>query len=163
MARRDEEDFMRTLYDRAHWRPTLSAMTIALVAGLAASPAVGDEKDGTEAKLQSLTVQLKEHEVADTRHAATSELGKAEALRDKARTLTDKRSNREALARALDELEATLALVGAKIVHAEAKTKLAEQKAEMDKISAELAKTKASADELEKQQAALSSKIGGGK
>jgi hypothetical protein len=154
---------MRTLYDRVRWRPTLSALTIALVATLAASPAVGDEKNDAEAKLQAFTVQLKEHEVADTRHAATSELGKAEALRDKARTLTDKRSDRELLARTLDELEATLALVGAKIVHAEAKAKLAEQKAEMDKISAELAKTKAAADELEKQQAALASQLGGGK
>lgn len=154
---------MRTLYNRARWRPNLSALTIALVAGLAASPAVGDEKDDAEAKLQTFTVQLKEHEVADTRHAATAELGKAEALRDKALGLTDKRSDRDALVRTLDELEATLAVVGAKIVHAEAKAKLAEQKAEMEKITAELTKTKAAADELEKQQAALSSKLGGGK
>jgi len=154
---------MRTLYERARWRPNLTALTLALVAGLAASPAVGDEKDDAEARLQAFTVQLKEHEVADKGNAATSELGKAEALRDKARTLTDKRSDRELLARTLDELEATLALVGAKIVHAEAKTKLDAQKAEMQKISAELAKTKAAADELEKQQAALSSKLGGGK
>lgn len=154
---------MRTLYERARSRPTPSVLALALVLGLAASPAAGDEKDAGEAKLQALTVKLKEHEVADTRHAATTEIGTAEALRDKARTLTDKRSDRDALARALDELEATLELVGAKIVHAEAKAKLAEQQAEMKKIKTELEKTKAAADELEKQQAALGSKLGGGK
>jgi DNA polymerase I-like protein with 3'-5' exonuclease and polymerase domains len=142
----------------------MAVLAIAMVAGLAGSrSAVGEEKDDAEGRLQSFTVQLKEHEVADTRHAATSEIGKAEALRDKARTLTEKRSDREVLDRTLDELEATLALVGAKIVHAGAKAKLDEQKAKMGEIKAKLAKTKTSADELEKKQADMSSKLGGGK
>jgi cob(I)alamin adenosyltransferase len=153
---------MRTLYERARSRPTMAVLAIAMVAGLA-GPAVGEEKDDGEARLQAFTVQLKEHEVADTRHAATSEIGKAEALRDKARTLTEKRSDREALARTLDELEATLALVGAKIVHASAKAKLDEQESKMNELEAQVAKTKAEADKLEKQQAELSSKLGGGK
>jgi chromosome segregation ATPase len=155
---------MRTLYERARSRPTLAALAIAMAAGLAGSrPAVGDEKDDAEGKLQAFTVQLKEHEVADTGHAATSEIGKAEALRDKARTLTEKRSDRDTLTRTLDEFEATLALIGAKIVHASAKAKLDETKAKMNETKAKLAKTKASADELEKKQSALSSKLGGAK
>lgn len=153
---------MRTLYERARSRPTLSVLAIAIVAGLA-GPAVGDEKDDGEAKLQAFTVKLKEQEVADTRHAATSEIGKAEALRDKARTLTEKRSDRDALVRTLDELEATLELVAAKIVHAESKAKLDAMKSEMEAVKATLKKTKAAADELEKKQAELGSKLGGGK
>lgn len=155
---------MGTLYQRARSRPTLAALTIAMVAGLTLSrPAAGDEKVDAEAKLQAFTVQLKEHEVADTRHAATSELGKAEALRDKARTLTDKRKDRDALLRTLDELEATLELVGAKIVHAEAEAKLDAQKTAMQEVQDKLAKTKVAADEAEKKQAELAGKIGGGK
>jgi hypothetical protein len=154
---------MRTLYERARSRPTMAVLAIAMVAGLAGSrSAVGEEDDG-EARLQAFTVQLKEQEVADTRHAATSEIGKAEALRDKARQLTEKRSDREVLDRTLDELEATLALVGAKIVHASAKAKLDEQKAKMGEIKSKLAKTKTTADELEKKQADMASKLGGGK
>ncbi len=152
---------MRTLYERARSRPTLSVLAIAIVASLA-GPAVGEEKDD-EARLSAYTVKLKEQEVADTRHAATGEIGSAEALRDKARTLTEKRSDRDALARTLDELEATLELVAAKIIHAEAKAKLAEQKTKMDQVKAKLAKTKVAADELEKKQSELSSKLGGGK
>lgn len=155
---------MATLYERARSRPIRAAATLALVVGLISSrPAVGEDKVDAEARLQAYTVQLKEHEVADTRHAATTEIGKAEALRDKARTLTDKRSDREELARVLDELEATLALVGAKLVHAEAKAKLDAQKDEMTELKGQLAKIKASADELEKKQQALESKLGGGK
>lgn len=155
---------MRTLYERARSRSTLTALAIVMATGLAASlPAAGDEPSDAEAKLQALTVQLKEQEVADAKHAATSEIGKAEALRDKARTLTDKRSDRDELTRTLDELEATLALVGAKIVHADAKAKLAAQEAKMKAVETTLAKTKKAADELEKKQAELSAKLGGGK
>jgi len=153
---------MRTLYERARSRPTLSVLAIAIVAGLA-GPAIGDEKDDGEARLSAYTVKLKEQEVADTRHAATSELGAAEALRDKARTLTEKRGDRDALVRTLDELEATLELVAARIVHAESQAKLAEQKTKMNEVKSKLAKTKAAADELEKKQSDLSSKLGGGK
>jgi hypothetical protein len=154
---------MRTLYERTRSRPILSVLAIALVAGLAASPAIGDDKGSGEARLQAFTVQLKEHEVADKRHAATSEIGKAEALRDRARTLTKKRKDRDELARTLDELEATLELVAAKIVHSESKAKLDSQKVEMDEVKKQLAKTKAAADELEKKQAEIGSKLGGGK
>ena len=155
---------MGMLYERARSRPSLATLAITMIAGLALSrPAAGDEKVDVEAKLEAFTVQLKEHEVADTRHAATSEIGKAEALRDKARTLTEKRKDRDQLIRTLDELEATLELVGAKIVNSEAKAKLDEQRAAMKELQAELAKTKAAADELEQQQAALESKLGGGK
>ncbi|MCX4243856.1 hypothetical protein [Paraliomyxa miuraensis] len=156
---------MGKLYERARSRPSLAVLAFPLIAALAlGGPAVGrDDEDDPEAKLQAFTVQLKEHEVADTRHAATSELGKAEALRDKARTLTEKRKDRELLDRTLDELEATLALVGAKIVHAQAKAELDEQKAKMKEIQAELTKTKAAADEAEKKQAELAGKIGGAK
>ncbi len=153
---------MRTLYERA--RPTMAALTIVMVAGLAGSrPALGDEKADVEARLQALTVQLKKHEVADTTHAATSEIGKAEALRDKARSLSDKRRDREAMAHTLDELQATLALVGAKIVHAETKAKYDAQKTKMKEATNALARTKASADDLEQQQAQLERKLGGGK
>lgn len=138
-------------------------MAILMVAGLAgSSPALGDEDTDTESRLQALTVQLKEQDVADKGNAATAELGKGEALRDQARSLSDKRSDREELARTLDELEATLALIGAKIVHANAKAALDAQKAKMKAVEATLAKTKASADAIEKQQAELSAKLGGG-
>jgi len=132
-----------------------------MVAGLVGSPALGDEDADAESRLQALTVQLKEKDVADERNAATAELGKGEALRDQARTLTDKRSDREMLVRTLDELEATLSLIGAKIIHADAKAALDAQKAEMKSVEQALAKTKAAADALEKQQADLSSKLGG--
>lgn len=154
---------MRTLYERSRSRPTFSVLAIALVAGLAASPAIGDEDGDAEAKLQAYTVKLKEHEVADKRHAATSEIGKAEALRDKARTLTKKRSDREELGRTLDELEATLELVAARIVHAEARAQLDAQKVEMEEVQKQLTKTKAAADDAEKKQAEIAGKIGGGK
>jgi hypothetical protein len=154
---------MRTLYERTRSRPTLSVLAIALVAGLAASPAIGDEDDDAEARLQSYTVKLKEQEVADKRNAATSELGKAQALIDKSRTLSEKRSDREELARTLDELQATLELSAARIVHADARAQLDAQKVEMEEVQKQLTKTKAAADDAEKKQAEIAGKIGGGK
>jgi hypothetical protein len=145
---------MRAPFKTNRSRTLLAALAIAMLVMLGDSrSAVGDEAD---ARLQKYTVQLKEHEVADTRKAATTEIGKAEALRDKARTLMQKRKDRDALAQTLDELEATVALVGAKIVHAEAKAKHDEQKERLEKTRAELDEVQAEAEKLEK-------KLGGGK
>jgi len=123
----------------------------------------GDDGGADDARLQNLSVELKKHEVADTSHAATAEIGKAEALKDKARPMVGERKDREALARTLDELEATLSLVEAKLAHAAAKSKLDVAKAKRDDIKSELAKVRTDADALEKQQAELEKKLGGGK
>jgi hypothetical protein len=153
---------MHALSRRNRSGPVLAALALSMLAVLA-GPAVAAEDADADARLQKYTVELKEHEVADTRHAATSEIGKAEALRDKALTLVKKRKDRDALGRTLDELEATLAMIGAKITHAEAKAKLDGQKAESDKVKAELAKVKAAADKLEQQQQELEKRLGGAK
>jgi chromosome segregation ATPase len=123
----------------------------------------GDDGGADDARLQKLSVELKKHDVADTSHAATGELGKAEALKDKARPMVGERKDREALARTLDELEATVSLIEAKIAHAAAKSKLDAAKAKREGIRAELAKVRTDADALEKQQAELEKKLGGGK
>ena len=146
---------------RSRLREFVAAAALALAIVGAGRPAVAED---AEARLEQLTVKLKEYEVADEkRHAATSEIGKAEALRDKARTLTKKRKDRDALGRALDELDGTIALVGSTIVAAEAKAKLDEQKAKMTKTKADLAEVRAKADKLEQQQAEMQKKIGGAK
>jgi hypothetical protein len=146
---------MRAVFNKIRSRTTFAALTIALLVILGDSrPAIGDEAD--EQRLQKYTVELKEHEVADSRKAATSELGKAEALRDKARSLMQKRKNRDELARTLDELEATVSLIGAKIVHAEAKAKHDGQKNKLGELRAELEKVQTEAEKLEKR-------LGGGK
>ncbi len=143
-------------------RKVIASAVLALVVVVGIGrPAVGED---AEARLEALSVKLKEHSVADEkRHAATTEIGKAEALRDKARTLTKKRSDRDELARTLDELDGTVALVGAVIIHAEAKAKMDEQKAKMAKVKADLAEVQAKADKLEAQQAEMEKKIGGAK
>jgi chromosome segregation ATPase len=154
---------MRAISRDTRKRTTLAAVAFAVLLGVGGTARLAAGDDG-EARLQKLTVDLKEKEVADEkRHAATTDIGKAEALRDKARTLVSKRRDRDALARTLDELEATLELVGAKITAAEAKAKLDEQKAKMAKVKEQLAKVKAEADKLEKQQAEIEKKLGGGK
>lgn len=119
--------------------------------------------DNGDARLQKLTVELKEHNVADTSHAATKELGTAESLRDKARTLIGQRRERDALTRTLDELEGTLSLVGARIKHAAAKSAHDDAAKKRDALTAELSKVRADADALEKQQSELEKKLGGGK
>lgn len=153
---------MRAISERTRTRTTLAAAAIvALVAVVGITRPVAGEDADSDARLQKLTVELKEQEVADEkRHAATTDIGKAEALRDKARSL-GKRRDRDELARTLDELDGTVALVKAKIIAAEAKAKLDEQKAKQEKIKAELAQVKAEADKLEKQQAEIEKKIGG--
>lgn len=145
---------MRAPFKKNRSRITLAALALAALVMLGDSrAAIGEEAD---ARLQKYTVELKEHEVADTRKAATSEIGKAEALRDKARTLMQKRRDRDELDRTLDELEATVALVGAKIVHAKAKAKHDEQKQKLDKLQTELSEVQSEAERLE-------AKLGGAK
>jgi hypothetical protein len=136
------------------------------VAGLALvvepTPASGDDAD---AKIQAASVELKTLEVADKDHVATAEIGKAEALRDKARSLVGakKKDEEQALAWSVDELQGTVALIRGKIQNAEAKAKLeAAKKAAADK-QAEIATTKAEAEKIEKETAEVAKKIGGGK
>ena len=74
-----------------------------------------------------------------------------------------KRKNRDELARTLDELEATLELSAARIVHAESRAQLDAQKVEMEEVQKQLTKTKAAADDAEKKQAEIAGKLGGGK
>jgi DNA repair exonuclease SbcCD ATPase subunit len=141
--------------------PLAAAALVAMIV-LGPGRAVGED-GGADARLQKLSVELKHHDVADTSHAATAELGKAEALKDKARPLIGERREREVLDRTLDELEATLSLIEAKIIQAAAKAKLDAAKAKREEIRAELAKVRSEADALEKQQAELEKKLGGGK
>ena len=146
---------MRALFIKNRSRTTLAALAIAMLVIFGDSrSAIGEEAN--DQRLQKATVELKEHSVADSRKAATSEIGKAEALRDKAQTLMQKRKDRDELARTLDELEATVALVGAKIVHAEAKAKHDEQKNKLANLKQEL-------DKVTTEAASLEKKLGGGK
>lgn len=138
----------------------VGVVALALV-GIARTASSADDKEA-DARLQKLTVVLKQHDVGDTRKAATAEIGKAEALRDKARAAIGQRKEREALARTLDELEGTLSLVEAKIKASEAKAKLEAAKAKRAEIKAQLAKIRAEADDLEKQQQDVQKKLGGG-
>lgn len=138
----------------------LAAMLVLATGNIAVG---GDDGNADDARLQKLSVALKEHDVADTSHAATAELGKAEALKDKARPMVGERKDREALTRTLDELEATVSLIDAKIAHAAAKSKLDAAKAKRDGIKSELTKVRTDADALEKQQAELEKKLGGAK
>lgn len=142
--------------------PLAAAALVAMIVLGPGRVAVGED-GGADARLQKLSVELKQHDVADTSHAATAELGKAEALKDKARPLIGQRREREVLDRTLDELEATLSLIEAKIVQAAAKAKLDAAKAKREELRAELAKVRSEADALEKQQAELEKKLGGAK
>ena len=117
--------------------------------------------DHADARLQELTVELKKQDVNDSHHAATAELGQAEALRDKARSLIGERRQKRQLARTLDELEATIALASAKIVAAEAKAKLDKATDRADKIRSELARIQKHAYELEKAGEQLQQRLGG--
>lgn len=143
----------------------LGAAGLLLSLAVLASPTVSAKKDDgqADARIQAMTVELKKLEVADTKAAATSEIGKAEALRDKARSLMGERKEREALQMTLEELEATVALAGGKIKEA---GRSAELKAEKDKLHSlesalEEARTRVAA--LEKEQADIEKKLGGGK
>ncbi len=148
---------MRALFNKNRSAAILGAFAIATLVWVGGSRfAVGADTAEADARLQKYSVELKEHEVADTLKAATSEIGKAEALRDKARTLMKKRKDRDELARTLDELEATVSLVGAKIIHSQAKAKHDEVKGNLDKVRAELDQVQTEAEQLE-------AKLGGDK
>lgn len=132
-----------------------------LVFGLMLSPvAFGDEDSSADAQLQELTVELKKLDVADKDNVATAELGKSEALRDKARALVGDKKQSLALTRTLEELEATVALVEAKLAKHQAKLTLAEKekeltakKGEVDSLTSEVDKLEEKRTELEKQLA----------
>jgi hypothetical protein len=145
-------------------RMLAAAAVIALtVFGVGRDAVGGGDDDGADARLQKLSVDLKEYNVADTDHAATAELGKAEALRDKARSLMGERKEREVLAQTLDELEATASLIDAKIIAAAAKSKRSAAEKKRDELRGQVKTTQADADKLEQQQASLEKKLGGGK
>ncbi len=144
-------------------RGLAAAAVIALTIFGVGRVAIGGDDDGSDARLQKLSVALKEASVADTSHAATAEIGKAEALRDKARSLMGERRERDALAQTLDELDGTVSLIDAKILHAGAKAKLDAAQKQRDGLKAEVKKVQADADALEQQQADLEKKLGGGK
>jgi len=120
--------------------------------------------DGTaDSQIQQMTVKVKELETEDERNAATSELGQAEALIAKARSIVGERSERDELARTLEESEATLSLAEAKIIEADKQAALDEQGAALAKVEADLKSTRLEVDELEAEQAKLDAKLGGGK
>ena len=153
---------MRAIRSRTGSRMAVAAAIVLM--GLMADPSFAKKGDAdADAQIQAMTVELKKIEVADKRHAATAEIGKAEALRDKARSMVGDRKQREELARVLEELEATLALAQAKMIEAE---KLAELEAEQQKLDAtrkELAQTRGQVEQLEKEQAKIERQLGGGK
>ena len=137
-----------------------------VVAGLltTASPLFAAKDDSeADAKIQQMTVQLKELDVKDERNAATGELGQAEALVAKARSIIGERSERDALAQTLDEAEATLSLAEAKIIEADKQAALDEQKQKLAATEQKLKSTRATVAKLEKEQAELDAKLGGGK
>ena len=141
-------------------------LAVAALVGLstAASPlfAAGDEGDA-DSQIQQMTVELKELDVKDGRNAATSELGQAEALVAKARSIIGERKERDALERTLDEAAATLSLAEAKIIEADKQAELDEQKQLLAETESELTATRDEVAELEKVQAELDGKLGGGK
>ncbi len=141
-------------------------LAVAALVGLstAASPlfAAGDEGEA-DAQIQQMTVELKELGVKDGRNAATSELGQAEALVAKARSIIGERKERDALGRTLEEAAATLSLAEAKIIEADKQAMLDEQKQILAETETELAGTRDKVAELETVQAELDEKLGGGK
>lgn len=142
---------------------TVAAASVALVLGLTMSTvAFGDDAD-PDAQLQELAVELKKLDVADEDHVATQEIGKAEALRDKARTLVGDKKAEEQLRWTLEELEATVALVDAKISRHAAEKALAAARKAVDDKQQQIETMTAEADQLEKKQSELEKKLGGGK
>lgn len=150
--------------ERPKRRALATAVVFALaVFGVGRDAIGGGGDDGADARLQKLSVSLKQYNVDDTDHAATAELGKAEALRDKARSLMGERRERDVLAQTLDELEGTVSLIDAKIIAAKAKSARVAAEKKRDELRAEVKKIQADADKLEAQQAELEKKLGGGK
>ncbi len=144
---------------------TFSLAIIALLGLVTAASVSAKKKRGGEAddKIQALTVELKELDVADEHHAATSEIGQAEALRDKARSLIGERKQRELLEQTLERAEATVALASAKVVEAEKQAALDAQETQRDATNKELEAVRAAVAKLEKQQATLEKKLRGSK
>lgn len=133
--------------------------------GLASTPLFAAKKGDPEAdaRIQAMTVELTQLGEKDELRAATAERGQAQALIDKARSIVGERKQREALARALDELEATVALAGGKIVEAEKQKALDEQKQNLANLQQEVQQVRSDVATLEKEQAELEAKLGGGK
>jgi chromosome segregation ATPase len=143
---------------------TAATICVALALGATVTTAVAfGEGDGPDAQLEELTVELKKLDVADKSNVATAELGRAEALRDKARSLIGDKKAKEQLTWALDELEATVALVDAKIEKDAAEKALADAKAAVDAKQQEISSLTTETETLEKKQGALEKKLGGGK
>lgn len=137
---------------------------VTLVLGLMLSPvAFGDEDASADAQLQELTVELKKLDVADKDNVATAELGKAEALRDKARTLVGDKKQSLSLTRTLEELEATVAVVEAKLAKHQAKLNLAAKEKELAAKKGEVDSLTTEVDKLEKQRTELEKQLAGGK
>jgi predicted nucleic acid-binding Zn-ribbon protein len=139
---------------------TAAVASVALVLGLAVTTvAFGD--DSSDTQLQELQVELKKLQVADNDNVATEEIGKAEALRDKARSLIGAKKSAQDLRWSLEELEAVVNLIGAKIGKHEAEQALAAVKAEVAQTQGKIKELSSAADELEKKQADLEKQLGG--
>ena len=143
--------------------PWLGAGLTVVLVGLAATPLFANKKDEeaeADKRIQAATVELKKLETDDERKAATAEIGKAEALRDKARSILGDRKEREALVRTLDEMEGHLALASAQIVESDAKADLGAERAKLEAAKQELATVRANVSKLEKEQAELDRQLG---
>ncbi len=133
--------------------------------GISAAGATVAFGDGAspDAQLQELTVELKKLDVADRDHVATQEIGKAEALRDKARSLVGNRKAAQELRWTLEELEATVALIDAKIGKHKADKELASVKQALEAKRNQIAVTNGEAQKLEEKQSELEKKLEGKK
>ena len=138
---------------------TAAVGTVALVLGLTGTMAFGDSS--SDAQLQELTVELKKLEVADKDNVATQEIGKAEALRDKARSLIGVKKGADDLRWSLEELEAVVSLIEAKVGKHEAEQALAVVQKEVADTRAQTKELTGAADQLEKKQSQLEKQLGG--
>jgi hypothetical protein len=138
---------------------------VTLVAALVAAPvAFGDDDEGgADAQVQELTVELKKLEVADTDHVTTEQLGKGQALRDKARTLVGNKKATQDLEWTLDELEAVVALSHAKIDKHEAQKVVEDKKATLAGKRGEFDTMTKTVADLEAKRTKLESQLAGGK
>lgn len=140
---------------------TAAVASVALVLGLAVTTVAFGDDAGPDAQLQELSVELKKLEVADKDNVATQEIGKAEALRDKARSLIGDKKSAQDLRWSLDEFEALVSLIEAKVGKHEAEQTLAAAKKQVDDTQAKIKELTATADQLEKKQSELEKKLGG--
>jgi uncharacterized protein (DUF3084 family) len=142
---------------------TAAVTSVALVLGLAVTTVAFGDAGSDDAQLQELQVELKKLQVADKDNVATQEIGKAEALRDKARSLVGDKKATQDLRWSLEELEAVVNLVQAKISKHEAEQALAAVKGQVAETQGQIKELSTAADELEKKQSELEKKLGGGK